>query len=246
MSERAWIELTERQRATIVAALRFHLDENLQAADSIADRFIADLASNRGQFASLTRQEIEQLCQRLDSTRSCPPCNKTEASSPQGQQDHIPHVIIAVSGGVAEVLLKPRGLLVSVYDYDVEGEEGERITPDPDGHRCCVSQYPAEERVNAQPTWPIALHSMLDLQDSAPSPDLAVLGRFLQDRGFVLITHDHCATDPQRRYEAWAYTGPLDFHHAGALCFGLGADPVCALHALQYHLMRHDPSTPGT
>lgn len=63
------------------------------------------------------------------------------------------HVIITVSGGVAEVLCKPMGLIVSIFDYDVEGEAD--VDRDPDGRNCRINQWPAGDEVAGNRHWPI-------------------------------------------------------------------------------------------
>ena len=64
-----------------------------------------------------------------------------------------PVVIITVSGGVADVLFKPAGVGVTILDYDVEGDEPS--STDPDGVQCCISEWPASERIAANAHWPI-------------------------------------------------------------------------------------------
>ena len=74
-------------------------------------------------------------------------------------------VILSVSGGVADVILKPKGMAVTIFDYDVEGSGGDdpRISKDPDGHECHISEWPSGEKVTANKHWPIvtqAIHSI--------------------------------------------------------------------------------------
>ena len=59
--------VNERQLATILAALRFHQDENLQGHAAIADKTINEIASDNGQFVPLGFDEIDALCERLNS-----------------------------------------------------------------------------------------------------------------------------------------------------------------------------------
>jgi hypothetical protein len=48
------------------------------------------------------------------------------------------HVVVTVNGGVASVLYKPRGVAVSIHDYDVEGASvgDPNISKDADGRLC--------------------------------------------------------------------------------------------------------------
>jgi hypothetical protein len=59
------VRIDRRERATILAALRFHQDENLRSGPAPADAFIAGLASDGGAGAPLTAAEIDTLCRRL-------------------------------------------------------------------------------------------------------------------------------------------------------------------------------------
>jgi hypothetical protein len=61
------VPFDERELATILAALRYHQDENLKAA-TIPDQFIRDIASNGGILEPLTFQEVDTLCERLNNT----------------------------------------------------------------------------------------------------------------------------------------------------------------------------------
>jgi transcription elongation factor Elf1 len=67
------------------------------------------------------------------------------------------HVLVTVSGGVADLLCKPCGVTVSVLDYDVEGSaEGDpNIAKDADGRLCCLSEFPPSEEIVGNRHWPI-------------------------------------------------------------------------------------------
>jgi hypothetical protein len=62
-------------------------------------------------------------------------------------------VIISVSGGVADIIFKPRGVAVSLFDYDVEGETD--VPRDPDGEPCSIRRWPAPELVLFNEHWPL-------------------------------------------------------------------------------------------
>jgi hypothetical protein len=68
------------------------------------------------------------------------------------------------------------------------------------------------------------------------SRGLEAVHRFLQKRGFVVVTRDGCAQPGRSGYEAWAYSGPLDFSSAAPVRFGLGSDVLSALIALAEYL----------
>ena len=61
--------LDRRELATILAAQRFHQDENLRSGPHIADVCIADIASDRGTLTPLSAAEIDALCRRLNASR---------------------------------------------------------------------------------------------------------------------------------------------------------------------------------
>ena len=60
------LTVDQRELATILAALRFHQDENLQGASEIPDRVIRDIATDGGNLQPLTFDEIDRLCERLN------------------------------------------------------------------------------------------------------------------------------------------------------------------------------------
>jgi hypothetical protein len=59
------IGIDRRELATILAALRFHRDENLQGESQIPDLVIRDIASDGGTLVPLDFTQIGQLCQRM-------------------------------------------------------------------------------------------------------------------------------------------------------------------------------------
>jgi len=60
----------DRQLATILAALRFHQAENLQGGAGIEDRAIEEIATDAGKLTALDFDEVEGLCQMLNTTRT--------------------------------------------------------------------------------------------------------------------------------------------------------------------------------
>jgi hypothetical protein len=61
------LRITRRELATILAALRFHQDENLQGSPAIPDQFIKDIATDGGLFKPLNFKEVGKLCERLNT-----------------------------------------------------------------------------------------------------------------------------------------------------------------------------------
>ena len=58
--------ISRRELATILAALRFHQDENLQGQNEIPDQIIKDIASDGGFFRPLNYTEVDQFCERIN------------------------------------------------------------------------------------------------------------------------------------------------------------------------------------
>lgn len=55
------------------------------------------------------------------------------------------------------MMCKPKGVVVSVFDYDVDGmnPHDSRISRDPDGEACCINEWPAADAVHQDGHWPI-------------------------------------------------------------------------------------------
>ncbi|MCE9554992.1 MAG: hypothetical protein K8T91_16680 [Planctomycetes bacterium] len=60
------LKVNRRELATILAALRFHQDENLQGGGTIPDQVIADIATDGGTRKPLNAKAVDALCQRLN------------------------------------------------------------------------------------------------------------------------------------------------------------------------------------
>ena len=56
-----------RELATILAALRFHQDENLRVGPDIPDRIIKDIATDGGSLKPLDFKDISSLCERINT-----------------------------------------------------------------------------------------------------------------------------------------------------------------------------------
>jgi hypothetical protein len=63
------LRVDRRALATILAALRFHQDENLRSGRKSADACSADIASDGGTLTPLSAAEIDALCRRLKASR---------------------------------------------------------------------------------------------------------------------------------------------------------------------------------
>ena len=144
-AKRVHLLVNERELATILAALRFHQAEDLQAG-RILDHAIRDIATDGGKFEPLDAEEVHDLCERLNLGPG------TAVTGSGGPPVEAPHVVISVTGGVADVQSKSEGVHVTILDYDVDSvpEEDGRISRDPDGHPCCISEWLSSEKVTRE------------------------------------------------------------------------------------------------
>ena len=71
-------------------------------------------------------------------------------------------VIVTVNGGVADLICKPRGVAVSIYDYDLDGSDVDKrgVSRDPDRTPCCLSEWGASEQIVGNADWPIIKQSI--------------------------------------------------------------------------------------
>ena len=76
-------------------------------------------------------------------------------------------VIVSVRGGVAELLFKPRGVEVSILDYDVDGEDADWVDRDPGGNPCNIQRHTASEKVVSNPNWPMVRSAIRSLPKPA-------------------------------------------------------------------------------
>ena len=58
--------VNRRELATILAALRFHQDENLQNRSEIHDEVIKDIASDGGSLKPLGFDDVNRLCEKIN------------------------------------------------------------------------------------------------------------------------------------------------------------------------------------
>jgi len=66
------LRITCRELATVLAALRFHQDENLQGGRGIPDAFLKEIATDGGTLSPLDFQEVSSLCQRINIDAAAP------------------------------------------------------------------------------------------------------------------------------------------------------------------------------
>jgi len=60
------LAVNRRELATILAALRFYQDENLQISPDIPDQVIKDIATDCGSLRPLNFSDVSRLCERMN------------------------------------------------------------------------------------------------------------------------------------------------------------------------------------
>lgn len=66
-------------------------------------------------------------------------------------------VIVTVSGGVADLLFKPVGVAVDLFDYDVDGAAPDEpgMSRDPAGQICSIRRWETGQEIAGSENWPI-------------------------------------------------------------------------------------------
>ncbi len=105
--------------------------------------------------------EIHGLLDRVETgdefpAGECPKCGALtylvqEATA--ADKGNVPRVMISVSGGVADVIFKPVGVIVTIFDYDTDGVE--ETDKDPDGERCVIGHWDSVRKAISNGHWPI-------------------------------------------------------------------------------------------
>ena len=103
---------------------------------------ILDVLDHRGKVTRVDLSETDGADQ-----------DTSNAEAGENHAGNVPVVIIAVTGGVADVLLKPVGVRVTILDHDVEGDEP--FSTYYDGRPCSISEWPASGKITANEHWPI-------------------------------------------------------------------------------------------
>ena len=100
------LRITRRELATILAALRFHQDENLQGSPDIPDQFIKEIATDGGLFKPLTFEEVGKLCERLNLGQDSQPAKKLLIEPPhkEGGDEPLFRVVYVIDVNAASRL----------------------------------------------------------------------------------------------------------------------------------------------
>ena len=66
-NQRLTFVVDQRELATILAALRFHQDENLRNRSDITDEMIKDIATDGGSLKPLDFNDVSRLCEKINT-----------------------------------------------------------------------------------------------------------------------------------------------------------------------------------
>ena len=140
------LRVNRRELATILAALRFHQDENLQAGRDVPDQFIKEIATDGGLVRPLDFREIGKLCERLNTDEGQPADKGLMIEPPhkEGGKEPLLRVVYVIDVGAANPIDAAR--------------QAYRIMTDPD------SQPPVLEVVDHQ-----GKAVSIDLSQEAPA-----------------------------------------------------------------------------
>ena len=135
-AERFPVPINQRELATILAALRFHQDENLQGGGTIPDQVILEIATNRGALAPLSLYEVRRLSQRMQTDARTQLRRNTTDKESNGTMRQCPGGLL-ISPAPKERSSEP--LFRVVYIIDVNGVDARKaaksayqIMSDPD------------------------------------------------------------------------------------------------------------------
>jgi hypothetical protein len=161
------LNVSDRELATILAALRYHQAENLQGTSEIPDQAIREIATDGGCLRPLSSQEIDRLCERINLAgdpvdwETCPH-NWEESSGP-------------TTGSGAEYWFRCRRCGATKYSsVEQDGSRSEEIHPpsDEDSEEVARGRSP---RKSDQPGEKRPLNLARIIYDSYPSSDLLPL-----------------------------------------------------------------------
>jgi hypothetical protein len=102
VSQAIELEVDWRELATILAALRFHQDENLQGGSIIADQKVGVIATDGGKLTPLDFDEVEQLCERLNGDYPMKESMNIEPPPRESGEEQLFRVVYVIDVNVAD------------------------------------------------------------------------------------------------------------------------------------------------
>ena len=133
----------------------------LVPAAEIARLLEEDSLDSYSKLRAIRKIAIPPEMAELTGIRLVPQEEGPAPSASDSEEGLVPLVIVTVNCGSADAILKPRGVALTVLDYDVEAKECP--TRDADGTPCQIAQWPAAQLVLGAPDWPMAQTAMRDI-----------------------------------------------------------------------------------
>ena len=134
-------------------------------------------------------------------------------------------VTVYLQGGIVSDVKTSGNIEVVVYDYDIQGVDESRLIRDSADQRCARTVWNGD-----------GTSGEVESRTEARKDHLHALNRLLEG-GFVILTLNP-ANEQHSEFEAWAYSGPLDFDRATPVRFGLGPSLRFALQVLEEELVK--------
>jgi hypothetical protein len=134
--------LDDRELATILAALRLLQEQG-------CPDHLTDIATEGFSLDTMADDEIDALCERLNI----------------GDTPHmLPHIVVAIDGGLVSGVVADRAVIMRTVDYDTEGAADEEVTLVPQDDRDPVEAIVgcwSDDAVLVDPDWITALENVL-------------------------------------------------------------------------------------
>lgn len=135
--------LDDHELATILAALRLLQEQG-------CPEHLTDIATEGFSLDPMAADEIDDLCERLNIG---------------GTPHELPHVVVALEGGLVSGVVADRPIILRTVDYDTEGADDDEISLVPQDNRDPVAAIVAcwsDDAVLVDPTWIVDLETSLE------------------------------------------------------------------------------------
>lgn len=120
------------------------------AVRAIHDLLYLDITDGRTIYDPDKEWDVDMLSMIAEIIDACIPRPTRQMAAEAAPAEPVSReqvVTVTVRGGVADLAAKPAGVAVRIRDYDVDGEDGVRLSRDAGGQPCLVSEWPADEEI---------------------------------------------------------------------------------------------------
>lgn len=124
----------------------------MDAVRAIHDLLYLDMDDGRSVYDPDKEWNVDMLSMIAEIIDACiprPASRQLADTAPEPVVSGDPVVTVTVQGGVADLAAKPAGVAVRIRDYDVDGEDGVRLSRDAGGQPCLVSEWPLDAKVGS-------------------------------------------------------------------------------------------------